>query len=143
MNRALSTEPPVTPQRSRLMSRVRQRHTHPEMLVRRLLHSRGWRYRTHLKPLPGTPDIVFTKRRKAIFVHGCFWHGHQGCRLAKTPQTRSEFWAHKIDANRTRDKRKEQELLSAGWKVITVWQCQLSNPDILLAELELFLRQDT
>lgn len=134
------SEPPVTSARSENMRRVRSRNTAPELAVRKLLHSRGWRYRIHVRSLAGTPDIVFPGRRKAIFVHGCFWHGHDGCRLARLPQIRSAFWGQKIGANRVRDRAKENALTEAGWAVLSVWQCQLKDPAALLSELESFLR---
>lgn len=121
------------------MGRVRGKDTGPEMLVRRLLHSNGWRYRVHVKGLPGTPDIAFIRRKKAVFVHGCFWHGHQGCRRASVPKSRREFWEQKIRATQERDRNKESALLADGWSVLSVWQCQLGNPAKLLTHLENFL----
>src|SRR5258708_1286568 len=106
----------LTPERrSALMSRVGPRDTKPELTVRQMLHARGWRYRLHRKGLPGTPDIVFPARRAALFVHGCFWHGHS-CKLGRRPKTRPEFWAAKIDANKRRDARKVAQLVEAGWR---------------------------
>ncbi|TIL38587.1 very short patch repair endonuclease [Mesorhizobium sp.] len=125
--------------RSELMSRVRGRDTKPEMIVRKLLHSRGWRYRLHVKGLPGTPDIVFGRRKSAIFVNGCFWHGHP-CKLGTRPKTRETFWAEKIRANRSRDIRKSDELTSKGWRVMTVWQCELADPDAAVSKIEAFLK---
>jgi DNA mismatch endonuclease (patch repair protein) len=130
---------PVTAARSENMRRIRSKNTAPEMVVRRLLHNRGWRYRTHLKGLPGTPDIVFTSRKKAIFVHGCFWHGHAGCRLASLPKSRAEFWERKIRATQERDRKKEDALAAEGWSVLSIWQCQLSDTAKLLSKLENFL----
>lgn len=121
------------------MARVRSKDTRPELLVRRLLHSRGWRYRIHIRNLPGTPDIAFIKRKKAIFVHGCFWHGHTGCPLASLPKSRLEFWTRKIRATQDRDRAKEDALIRRGWSVLTVWQCQLSDIGKLLSSLENFL----
>src|SRR5271169_4674782 len=106
------------------MARVRQRDTKPEMVVRRLLFAQGRRYRLHARGLPGTPDIVFPRRRAAIFVHGCFWHGHRGCTLATVPKTRAEFWNRKVEDNRKRDAEKEERLRALGWTVLTVWQCE-------------------
>ena len=125
--------------RSALMARVRQRNTKPEMVVRRLLHARGWRYRLHKKGLPGTPDIVFPGRQAVLFVHGCFWHGHN-CKLCRLPKTRTEFWAAKLSANRERDARKVRELGEAGWRVMTIWQCSLKDPQGVLDATEVFLR---
>lgn len=132
----------LTPkQRSALMSRIGPRHTKPEISVRKMLHARGWRYRLHQKGLPGTPDIVFPKRRAVLFVNGCFWHGHS-CKLGRLPKTRPEFWSAKIEANRARDARKISQLNSAGWRVMTVWQCSLSDRDTVLRDIEEFLRNE-
>lgn len=106
------------------MSRVRRSNTAPEMIVRRLLFSRGYRYRLNQKNLPGSPDIVFPGRKKAIFVHGCFWHAHQGCSLATIPKTRTEFWQAKFAANKLRDVRVETALHERGWTTLTIWQCE-------------------
>src|SRR5438132_260396 len=113
------------------MSRVRQRDTRPELIVRRLLHARGWRYRLHERKLPGSPDLVFPRLRKALFVHGCFWHGHD-CKLGKLPKTRSAFWREKMKANRERDARAIDQLVQLGWDAIVVWQCEIKNPETLL-----------
>ncbi|WP_338736198.1 very short patch repair endonuclease [Asticcacaulis sp. DW145] len=113
--------------RSWLMSRVTGKNTKPELVVRRLLHALGYRFRLHAKDLPGRPDIVFRKRHKAIFIHGCFWHGHGGCRKAKVPATRSEFWIHKIETNKSRDTRKEDELRALGYDIMTIWECDLKD----------------
>ncbi len=121
------------------MARVGPKNTKPEWIVRSLLHAAGWRYRLHKKGLPGTPDLVFGSRKAVLFVHGCFWHGHS-CRLGRLPKTRTEFWAAKISANRERDARKAAELTGSGWRVLTVWQCSLKQPDRLLVEMEDFLR---
>jgi DNA mismatch endonuclease (patch repair protein) len=112
--------------RSALMSRIGPKNTAPELIVRRLLHSLGYRFRLHRRDLPGTPDIVLAGRRKAIFVHGCFWHGH-GCRIGRPPKSRPEFWGPKLDRNRRRDADKEAQLLEAGWDVITIWQCEIKD----------------
>lgn len=124
--------------RSALMSRIGPKNTKPELTVRRLLHAAGWRYRLHRKGLPGTPDIVFGPRKVALFVHGCFWHGHH-CRLGRLPKTRPEFWSEKIAGNRARDARKVEQLMAQGWRVMTVWQCSLKNPDLALCQMEDFL----
>jgi len=114
-------------QRSRCMSAIRDRDTAPELLLRRLLHSLGYRYRIHYSRLPGKPDVVFPKRRRAIFVHGCFWHRHN-CKAGRSsPSTRRAFWTKKLQANRKRDRRQMLELRRLGWKVLTVWQCQLKK----------------
>ena len=111
-------------QRSRLMSRVKSKDTRPELLVRRLVHSKGFRYRLHRVDLPGHPDLVFAKKRQIIFVHGCFWHRHKGCKLASTPKTRIDFWEKKFSSNLSRDERVRNELMSLGWKVLVVWECE-------------------
>ncbi|CAJ0693770.1 hypothetical protein R82526_04045 [Ralstonia mannitolilytica] len=125
--------------RSWLMSRIKSKDTTPELAVRRLLHRLGYRYRLHTAHLPGKPDLVFPARKKVVFVHGCFWHGHAGCRYAKTPGSRSEFWREKMDRNRSRDQRNQKELEDLGWSVFVVWQCQLRQPANVLEELKSFL----
>ncbi|WP_205932918.1 very short patch repair endonuclease [Rhizobium leguminosarum] len=114
--------------RSYNMSRVRGRDTRPELVIRRGLHARGYRFRLHDKGLPGRPDLVFSKRRATVFVHGCFWHGHD-CPLFRMPATRTEFWAAKITANRSRDAKIQAALVDAGWRVLTVWECSLRGVD--------------
>lgn len=118
--------------RSALMARVRRANTTPEIRVRRLLHSMGYRFRLHRRDLPGTPDLVLPRLKKAFFVHGCFWHRHPGCRMASSPKTREEFWQKKFRENVERDKRKAAELSGAGWDVAIVWECETRD----LAELE-------
>ena len=124
------------------MSRVGSKNTTPELVVRRLLFSMGFRYRLHDKSLPGKPDIVFRGRRKAIFVNGCFWHGHEGCRYGRLPKSRVEFWAEKICRNRERDRQHTERLQSAGWHVMTVWQCELKHIDELAKRLYDFLEKE-
>lgn len=116
--------------RSRLMSRIRSTNTRPELLVRSLLHRLGYRFRLHRKDLPGTPDVVLPRLKMVIFVHGCFWHGHV-CKLGKMPKSRTDYWGPKIDANRARDLRKKRELKALGWKVISIWECELREIDKL------------
>ncbi len=108
--------------RSRMMSGIRGKDTRPEMLVRKALHARGFRFRLHVKDLPGKPDIVLPKFRAVIFVHGCFWHGHD-CRYFKVPQTRTGFWLDKIGQNQERDRRQVEKLVQQGWRVLVVWEC--------------------
>lgn len=120
--------------RSQLMKKVKQRDTAPEILVRSLLHRLGFRFFLHRKDLPGRPDLVFPRRKLAVFVHGCFWHGHD-CRRGRLPKTRPEFWAPKIESNRARDRRKEKELIELGWRVVTVWQCELDDMAALTERL--------
>lgn len=112
--------------RSALMGRIRGRDTGPEMTVRRLLHAMGYRFRLHARELPGKPDIVFRNRRIALFVHGCFWHRHD-CGLGYVPKSRPEFWQRKFEGNVARDRRTKCELEAAGWRVVTVWECQLTD----------------
>lgn len=111
--------------RSRMMSGIRSRDTKPEMTVRKYLHAKGFRYRLHTRALPGSPDLVLPKYRTAIFVHGCFWHRHPGCRYTTTPASNVERWNEKFRANTERDARKHAELEAAGWRVIVVWECEL------------------
>lgn len=126
-------------QRSDVMSRVRAKDTQPEVTVRRLVHGLGYRYRLHAKDLPGKPDLVFRGRRKIIFVHGCFWHRHSGCKLARMPKSRTDFWTNKLETNQRRDARTLAALKDAGWDVLIVWECELTNPATLQATLLDFL----
>ncbi|WP_245413499.1 very short patch repair endonuclease [Mangrovicella endophytica] len=128
-------EPPVDPRRSELMKRVRRRDTTPELIVRRALRRLGVHYRLQGKDLPGNPDVVNRRRKLAIFVHGCFWHRHPGCRLSSTPKTRTEFWKAKFARNVERDRRAEMILTEHGWSVVVVWECQTKDFDRLLKEL--------
>jgi DNA mismatch endonuclease (patch repair protein) len=109
------------------MSRIKGRDTGPELLLRSLLHRAGFRFRLHPKELPGKPDIVLPRYRAVVFVHGCFWHRHDGCRNATTPSTRAEFWQEKFDSNMNRDQRNMAALEAAGWTVFTVWECELKS----------------
>jgi len=115
-------------ERSERMARIRGRDTKPELAVRRLLHRCGFRYRLHRATLPGKPDLVFPSRQKVIFVHGCFWHRHPGCPLARLPRSRLEFWLPKLKDNRLRDLKNIRRLRKLGWKTHVVWECQL--PDL-------------
>ncbi|WP_429725905.1 very short patch repair endonuclease [Azospirillum lipoferum] len=128
-----------SPERSALMARIGPRDSKPEMIVRRLAHALGYRYRLHRRDLPGTPDMVFPRLRKAIFVHGCFWHRHDGCKYSTTPKTRTDFWEDKFKKNTERDTRKEQELRALGWDVLTIWECETRNPDFLNKKLSRWL----
>jgi DNA mismatch endonuclease (patch repair protein) len=120
--------------RSWLMSRIRGANTKPKLAVRSLLHGMGYRFRLHRKDLPGTPDIVLPGRSAAVFVHGCFWHGH-ACKAAKMPKSREDYWREKIEGNRRRDRRKRRQLRALGWQVIVVWECELKRPEALAARL--------
>ncbi len=115
-------------QRSYCMSRVRGADTSPEVLVRSLLHRLGFRFRLHRRDLPGRPDIVLPKYRAAIFVHGCFWHGHKNCRRSARPTSHTSFWTRKLDKNLERDRHAQSALRSLGWHVLVVWECQLRSP---------------
>lgn len=124
----------VTPEvRSRMMSGIRGKDTKPEMIIRRGLHARGFRYRLHDRTLPGKPDLVFPKYRAVIFVHGCFWHGHD-CHLFKWPKTRVEFWREKIEGNVRRDAKSEKAILDLGWRIYRVWECELKGKPSLEVE---------
>ena len=109
--------------RSQMMARVRSADTRPELVLRKALHAIGFRFRLHVRSLPGSPDIVMQKHKCAIFVNGCFWHGHADCKNFRIPKTRPEFWAAKIEANRERDTRAIEALMSGGWRVLVVWEC--------------------
>jgi len=109
--------------RSQMMAGIRGKNTQPEIRVRQALFSAGYRFRLHRKDLQGSPDIVLPGKRVAVFVHGCFWHGHEGCRLAKMPSTRPDFWRQKFEANRKRDRAAADALVASGWRVLVVWEC--------------------
>lgn len=114
----------VTPAvRSRMMAGIKGKDSKPEVLVRQLLHRAGFRYRLHRRDLPGSPDIVMPARKVIIFVQGCFWHAHAGCRYAKVPSTRTEFWTAKLQANVARDQRAVDQLITLGWRVLLIWEC--------------------
>jgi len=112
------------------MGRVRQRDTKPELLLRRALHRLGFRYRVNQRSLPGSPDLVFRSRKAVVFVNGCFWHDHTGCRFATKPQARAEFWEEKFKANRARDQRNYAALEVDGWRTLIVWECSLKGPKL-------------
>ena len=131
----------VSEQRSRTMRAVRSRDTEPEMVVRRLLHRRGYRYRLHRKDLPGTPDIVFGPRRKVIFVHGCFWHGHSCPRGSRLPATNTEYWSAKIRRNVLRHSQQVKQLRHSGWAVLVVWECELFDQAAFADRLMGFLAE--
>lgn len=132
----------LTPsRRSWLMSRVKSVDTTPEWVIRRLVFGMGYRYRLHDKRLPGKPDLVFPSRRKVIFVHGCFWHWHEGCRYASLPKTNTEFWTAKFVRNRERDCEIQRKLNDAGWQALVVWQCELRNIEQLKRTLNDFLEE--
>ena len=113
--------------RSDIMAKISGKETKPEVIVRKFLFANGFRYRKNDKKLPGKPDIVLPKYKTVVFVHGCFWHNHEGCRYAKLPTTRKELWENKIGNNKIRDAKNKQELEARGWRVLMVWQCEISN----------------
>lgn len=123
------------------MSKVRSADTGLEMVVRRLVHGMGYRYRLHRKDLPGKPDLVFPSRKKVIFIHGCFWHRHDdpGCRLARLPKTRLDFWLPKLSANKERDARTIERLAALGWGVMTIWECEVRETEALQRRISEFL----
>lgn len=118
----------LTPaERSKRMGRIRGKDTKPEIRLRHLLHKQGLRYRLHVRDLPGRPDLVFPKFRAVVFVHGCFWHGHEGCRIANQPKSNSAFWEKKFKTNQQRDARNIVDLERAAWRVLVVWECELTS----------------
>lgn len=125
--------------RSRMMAGIKGKNTKPEMAVRRLVYGMGFRFRLHRKDLPGSPDLVFPRLKRVIFVHGCFWHRHQGCRFAYTPKSNSQFWLAKLDANVRRDAVVLQALAALGWEVLIVWECEVANFPALTEKVNLFL----
>ncbi|MEY9363872.1 DNA mismatch endonuclease Vsr [Bradyrhizobium yuanmingense] len=126
-------------QRSEHMARIRSKDTSPELAVRRTLFRLGYRFRLHGSDLPGTPDIVFRSQRKAVFIHGCFWHAHEGCSLAKLPKTRTEYWQAKFLRNAKRDRLSKQKLRKMGWKTLTVWECQVVREEHVVRRLTRYL----
>ncbi len=130
----------LTPrQRSERMSRIRAKDTKPEKLVRRLVHGMGYRYRLHVRGLPGCPDLVFQGKRKIIFVHGCFWHRHPRCKNDRPPKSRRDFWLPKLQANRKRDKLCQRALRRLGWQVFVIWECETRDKPALSRKIRKFL----
>lgn len=130
----------LTPlQRSANMSRIRDRDSKPELTVRRLAHGMGYRYRLHMRGLPGKPDLVFSSRRKVIFVHGCFWHRHSGCRFAYSPKSRTDFWSAKFQGTMMRDERVSAALVAGGWDVLVLWECETADANLLSNRIRAFL----
>jgi DNA mismatch endonuclease (patch repair protein) len=125
--------------RSRIMSRIRKTDTEPEMAVRRLVHSMGYRYRLHVKGLPGTPDLVFPARKSVIFVHGCFWHRHPRCKLCRTPKSRQEYWIPKLEGNRRRDRDNQRQLTQNGWRYLVIWECEIADLQRVARRVQHFL----
>ena len=126
--------------RRRTMQAVRSTDTEPERAVRRLAYQLGYRYRLHRKDLPGKPDLAFIGRRKAVFVHGCFGHGHNGARGARAPKTNAAYWANKISRNKTRDQENLKKLTALGWRCLVIWECELKQPALVRQVLSRFLR---
>jgi DNA mismatch endonuclease (patch repair protein) len=128
-------------ERSAIMARIKSRNTKPEILVRKVVHSLGYRFRLHRDNLPGKPDIVLPRRSKVIFVHGCFWHGHSRCARATMPSTNVTFWKEKIANNKARDRKVLRQLRNSGWKVLIIWQCQIIDISNLKQQLSSFLSE--
>lgn len=132
----------LTPERrSWLMSRVRGKNTNPEMRVRRVAHALGLRFRLHRRDLAGQPDLVFPKHRVVLFVHGCFWHRHPGCRKATDPKSREEYWQVKFSGNVKRDARVVEELEKLGWRVGTIWECESKSEEVIAAQLSALINR--
>ncbi|MEP7452159.1 very short patch repair endonuclease [Phyllobacterium sp. SB3] len=129
--------------RSANMARIRSQNTRPEMTVRRLIHSLGYRYRLHVAQLPGRPDIVFSRKKAVIFINGCFWHqhGHPDCTKSSIPKTRHEFWNAKLQRNSERDAANYRKLDALGWTTLVIWECELNEEDSLVLKLTTFLRE--
>lgn len=125
--------------RSKLMGRIRGKDTKPELAVRRIAHRLGYRFRLHRKELPGSPDLVFHGRRKVVFVHGCYWHRHQGCRLAYQPKSNVEFWNRKFARNVARDRQVLVDLTDQGWETLVIWECEVKDPDLVASRLSAHL----
>lgn len=130
----------LSPQeRSERMSRIRSKNTKPEIAVRKIVHGLGFRYRLHSKKLPGTPDLIFSSRKKVVFIHGCFWHLHKGCRIYRLPKSKKDFWFPKLNDNRKRDLKNQRSLKKLGWEFLVVWECSLKNKEKLTKKLRIFL----
>jgi DNA mismatch endonuclease (patch repair protein) len=123
------------------MSLIREKDSTPEMKLRRLVHGMGFRYRLHVKELPGKPDMVFPSRRAVIFMHGCFWHRHEGCKLARLPKSKLDFWKPKLEANKERDILHQQQLRDLGWRVLVVWECEMVYTERVAAIVMEFLSE--
>jgi DNA mismatch endonuclease, patch repair protein len=133
----------VSPEkRSRMMAGIKGKNTKPELAVRKLIHGMGFRYRLHRKDLPGSPDLVFQRLKKVIFVHGCFWHRHPGCRFAYTPKSNAQFWLDKLEGNIRRDGQAVMALDALGWQVLIVWECEVADLPALTRSVSSFLEAD-
>ncbi|MGH7013987.1 MAG: very short patch repair endonuclease [Stellaceae bacterium] len=135
--------PGVPDARRRIMRAIRSAHTRPELAVRSLAHRLGFRFRLHRAGLPGKPDLVFPGRRRIVFVHGCFWHQHKGCKNASVPRTRADYWKQKLQANKARDVHNESLLREAGWQTLVLWECELKHEPNVARKLIRFLRAKT
>lgn len=131
-------DPLSVSERSERMSRIRNADTKPEMVVRKMVFGMGYRYRLHARDLPGSPDIVFRKRKQVIFVHGCFWHQH-GCRQYRMPKSKLDFWLPKLNRNQQRDQNNQDSLRTMGWRLLVIWECELKQPDILRQRIREFM----
>ena len=116
--------------RSEIMALVKAKNTTPELAIRSMVHRMGYRFRLHRRDLPGCPDMVFPSRRKVIFVHGCFWHRHSGCPMARIPKTRVEFWTSKLEGNAARDAKHLEDLKAKGWRALVIWECETGKIDV-------------
>ncbi len=133
----MDTIPPS--RRREIMRLVKPRDTRPELALRRLIYSLGYRYRVCDKALPGRPDIVFKGKRKVIFLHGCFWHRHEGCKMTRLPKSRQDFWANKFLKNQARDERQSKRLEEMGWQSLVIWECEMHDAPFVLGRVERFL----
>jgi DNA mismatch endonuclease (patch repair protein) len=124
------------------MSLIRDKDSTPEMKLRRLIHGMGFRYRLHVKALPGKPDLVFPSRRSVIFMHGCFWHRHEGCKLARLPKSKLDFWKPKLEANKERDLLHQRQLGDLGWRVLVVWECEMIYTERVSTIVRNFLSEE-
>lgn len=137
--RTATREKEPDPERSRIMRSIKSRHTSPERTVRKMLHSAGYRFRLHARDVPGSPDLVFRGQRKAVFVNGCFWHGHSCYRGSRVPKTNTSYWTEKITRNRSRDRKVRRSLKAFGWTYFTIWECELNDASRLWLKLRRFM----
>lgn len=137
--RAVVTDTLSREERSERMSRVRNKNSNPEMKLRRLVHGMGYRYRLHVGKLPGKPDLVFPAKHAVIFMHGCFWHRHPNCKLARLPKSKLDFWVNKLEGNRRRDLIHQQQLQAMGWRVLVIWECEMANIEQVSLMVRIFL----
>lgn len=137
----MAAKPISKEKRSAIMRAIKSKNTKPEMAVRKLLHSLGYRFRLHVKDLPGTPDIVFSARKKAIFIHGCFWHQHPDptCQISSRPRSNTAYWDTKLNRNVQRDKQNQKQLVQLGWKTLILWECELNDMSVVQDRLTAFL----